>query len=107
MRQGTDVWGIIASLKKLLQLPAEWLFPGSARIRQDPHTELASKIAYYEDFGEKVLAMRRQGLAPTAISRQLCGPATRVERLTFGHFARRHMVQSYLTPPLPAPQAGQ
>lgn len=96
MRQGTDVWGIIASLKRLMQLPAEWLFPGSARARQNPHHELETKIAYYERFGEQVCELQHRGLALRQIVRQLCGPPTRVERITFGHFARRHMVLSYL-----------
>lgn len=99
MRQGTDVWGIIASLKKLLQLPAEWLFPGSARARQNPHAELTAKISYYEEFGEKVFQLQRQGLPANQIVKRLCGPPTRVERITLGHFARRHLVQSYLSRP--------
>jgi glyoxylase-like metal-dependent hydrolase (beta-lactamase superfamily II) len=98
MRQGTDVWGIIASLKKLLPLPVEWLFPGSARARQDPHAELSAKIAYYEEFGAQVFEMQRQGIPYYQIVQRLCGSPTRIERLTLGHFARRHMVQSYLAP---------
>lgn len=98
MRQGTDVWGIIASLKKLQSLPAGWLFPGSARVRQDPGTELVAKIAYYQEFGESVFDLQRQGIPFNHIVRRLCGPPMRVERITFGHFARRHMVQSYLSP---------
>lgn len=106
MRAGTDVWGIIASLKKLLALPAGWLFPGSAHARQDPRSELAAKISYYEEFGEKIFQLQRQGFSFDQIVRQLCGPPTRVERITLGHFARRHLVESFLTPPSPAPQAG-
>jgi hypothetical protein len=97
MRQGTDVWAIIASLKKLLPLAAGWMFPGSARARQDPLPELSAKVTYYEEFGERVFELQRQGIPFKQIVRRLCGPPTRVERITLGHFARRHMVQSYLT----------
>lgn len=104
MRQGTDVWGIIASLKLLALLPAEWLFPGSARARQNPQAEINLKIAYYEEFGAEVLALHNQGLPFQQIVSRLCGPPTRVERITLGHFARRHMIGSYLNRSPGAPE---
>jgi glyoxylase-like metal-dependent hydrolase (beta-lactamase superfamily II) len=96
MRQGTDVWGIIASLERLETLNAAWLFPGSARARQQPQAEISAKIAYYRDFGERVQELDRQGLPFQQIVDRLCGPPTRIERITLSHFARRHLVQSYL-----------
>ena len=40
---------IIASLKKISGPPSATLFPGSARVREEPAKELSAKIAYLED----------------------------------------------------------
>ena len=98
MRQGSDVWTIIASLKRIAALPVEWLFPGSARARQHPAQELAGKIAYYEALGEQVFDLHRRGRSVSQIVRQLCGGPMSVEWITLGHFSRRWLVLSYLKP---------
>ena len=48
IRQGSDVWAIIASLKRIAGLPLEWLFAGSARARQQPAQELIERGAGLE-----------------------------------------------------------
>jgi glyoxylase-like metal-dependent hydrolase (beta-lactamase superfamily II) len=102
MRDGTDVWALIASLKRIAGLPARILFPGSARVRQNPAPEIASKIAYYERLGERILDLRRQGCSPAEIMRRACGGPMWIELVTLGHFGRIHLVQSYLAAGDPA-----
>jgi hypothetical protein len=72
------------------------MFPGCARIRENPKEELESKIAYLEEFGSKVLDLHRKGWDVDAIVRALCGKPMAIEMLTWGNFARRHLVLSYL-----------
>lgn len=96
LRAGTDIWGVIASLKRLAALPVEWLFPGSARVRQSPAQELQDKIAFYEALGEQILEYRRRGWSLAQITRAVCGPPMQVEWVTLGHFTRRHLVRAYL-----------
>lgn len=96
LRAGYDVWGIIASLKKIAGLPASRLFPGSARVREDPAVELAAKIAHLEELGEQVLALHRQGRSVDEIVRELLGGPMLIEVITLGHFSRRRLVLSYL-----------
>ncbi|MEW5828830.1 MAG: MBL fold metallo-hydrolase [Chloroflexota bacterium] len=96
LRDGYDIWQIIASLKRIAALPAAVMFPGSARIRENPKEELASKIAYLEEFGGNVLELHRQGRDVDAIVRALCGKPMFIEWVTWGNFARRHLVLSYL-----------
>ncbi|MGE5248713.1 MAG: MBL fold metallo-hydrolase [Bacteroidota bacterium] len=96
LREGCDIWQIIASLKRIAPLPSRIMFPGSARIREDPNGELRSKIAYLEDFGGEVLELHRKGWDVNAIVRQLCGGPIFVEVVTLGNFTRRHLVLSYL-----------
>lgn len=97
MRLGTDVWQIIASLKRVAALSLAWLFPGSARVRQNPARELAAKIQFYEDLGGRVLELHRQGCTEGEIVSQVCGRPMWIELVTLGHFTRRNLVRSYLT----------
>ncbi len=96
LRAGYDVWGIISSLKRIAALPATVLFPGSARVRDDPEAELAAKIAYLEEMGERVLSLHKQGRSVRSIIRALLGGPMLIEVVTLGHFSRRWLVLSYL-----------
>lgn len=96
LRQDYDIWGIIASLRRIAALPVTIMFPGSARIRENPKEELESKIAYLEKLGEKVLELHRKGWSVNAIARALCGKPMFIEMFTLGNFSRRHLVRSYL-----------
>ena len=96
LRQGCDIWGVIDSLKKVAALPVNCLFPGSARVRTNPIGELAAKISYLEELGERVVALHRRGLSIGEIARLTCGGPMLVEVITLGHFSRRHLIRSYL-----------
>lgn len=108
LRADYDVWGIISSLKRIAALPATMLFPGSARVRENPAGELAAKITYLEELGEQMLALHQQGRSVDEIARALCGGPMLIEAITLGHFSRRRLVLSYLgmnasaSPPGPA-----
>jgi glyoxylase-like metal-dependent hydrolase (beta-lactamase superfamily II) len=96
LREGYDIWQIIASLKRVGALPCRVLFPGSARVRENPKKELEEKIAYLEELGGKVLDRHAKGWSVDAIVKDLCGKPTAVEWVTLGNFSRRHLVRSYL-----------
>jgi glyoxylase-like metal-dependent hydrolase (beta-lactamase superfamily II) len=96
LRQGCNIWQIIASLKHIATLDITTLFPGSARTREHPQEELQAKIAYYEELGGQILEQYRQGLGTPEIVRALCGGPMWVEIVTLGHFSRRWLVLSYL-----------
>jgi glyoxylase-like metal-dependent hydrolase (beta-lactamase superfamily II) len=99
LRAGQDIWLAIESLKRIAALPAVTLFPGSARVRQNPRDELQQRITYLEDFSERVLTLRGQGCSTGEIVRRLCGPPRWIEFLTLGHFSRQHLVKAYLQEP--------
>jgi glyoxylase-like metal-dependent hydrolase (beta-lactamase superfamily II) len=96
LRADYDIWQIIASLKRIAELPAVRLFPGSARVRDNPAGELKAKITYLEELGERVLELHHQGWRVGAIVRALCGGLMPIEFVTLGHFSRRRLVLSYL-----------
>jgi glyoxylase-like metal-dependent hydrolase (beta-lactamase superfamily II) len=96
LRAEYDIWGIIHSLKKIAELPMRHMFPGSARVRQNPIPELREKIVYLESLGARVLKLHDEGWSPGAIARELCGGPMFIELMTFGHFSRRHLILSFL-----------
>jgi len=96
LRAGHDIWETIAALKRIAALPATTIFPGSARVRDDPAAELAAKIAYLEELGERVLSLHRQGRSVREIIRALLGGPMLIEFITLGHFSRRQLALSYL-----------
>ena len=91
-----DIWGVIQSLKKIAGLQLSKLFPGSARVRENPITEILEKIDYLEEMGARVLELHRKGWNVDAIARALYGGPMFIEIFTLGQFSRRNLVRSYL-----------
>jgi glyoxylase-like metal-dependent hydrolase (beta-lactamase superfamily II) len=96
LRDGYDIWGIIASLKKLAQLPVRVIFSGSGSVRQDGGRHLQEKIDYLEDLGQRVLALDQKGMSARRIRRKLFGRELPIAYFTLGHFSGLHLVRSYL-----------
>jgi glyoxylase-like metal-dependent hydrolase (beta-lactamase superfamily II) len=96
LRAGYDIWKIIASLKIIAALPATRLYPGSARVREQPAEALSAKITYLEETGERILDLYQQGWSAKEIVPEVCGGPMLIELITMGHFSRRHLVLSYL-----------
>lgn len=96
LRSDFDVWEILSSLKRISTLSITTLFPGSARVRENPAAELVAKISYLEDLGEQVLTRYRQGRSVNSIVRELCGSPMLLEFITLGHFSRRSLVLSFI-----------
>jgi glyoxylase-like metal-dependent hydrolase (beta-lactamase superfamily II) len=96
LRAGADIWQVIASLKRVVCLPAGWLFPGSARARQNPEGEITAKIEYLEALGQRVLDLHQRGSSVNEIVKAVCGGPMWIEFITLGHFTRKQLVLSYL-----------
>jgi glyoxylase-like metal-dependent hydrolase (beta-lactamase superfamily II) len=96
LRADYDIWGIIASLKKISGLPSTIMFPGSAQVRERPGPEIAAKIDYLEGLGVRILERHRGGASVARIVRELCGPPLLLEAITLGHFSRHALVRSFL-----------
>ena len=95
---GNDIWAIIASLKRLVELPLKVLYPGSAHVRSNPQSELKDRIDYLEDLGGRITALHKQGWSEGRIAREISGGPMMIEFITAGHFSRRHLVHSFLNP---------
>ena len=109
LRQGYDIHGIIASLKKLAELPVRMIFSGSGTVRGEGKQHLEKKIEYLEELGEKIHTLYREGLSAPGIRRRLLGRDPSITLLTLGHFSGHRLVQSYLAgfEPQEAAQAGE
>ena len=93
---GCDIWQMIASLKKIAKLPLTRMFPGSARMRSNPHDDLFARINYLEERGDRVAELHGKGWNVDSIARGVFGGPMRIEFITRGHFSRRNLVLSYL-----------
>jgi glyoxylase-like metal-dependent hydrolase (beta-lactamase superfamily II) len=96
LRAEYDIWQIVDSLRKIADLSLTSMFPGSARVRENPLQEIQRKIAYLEDLGGRVMELQEKGWEVGAIARRLCGGPMLLELLTLGHFSRKHLVLSYI-----------
>jgi glyoxylase-like metal-dependent hydrolase (beta-lactamase superfamily II) len=96
LRADYDIWQIIDSLKRIAGLSVDWMFPGSARVRENPKKDLNSKISYLEEFGGSVLELLEKGWGVNSIVRALCGKPMPVELITLGHYSRRNLVLSFI-----------
>jgi glyoxylase-like metal-dependent hydrolase (beta-lactamase superfamily II) len=97
---GYDIWGILRSLKLVAGLPTSTLFPGCARVRENPKQVLTAKIDYLEQLGQRILDLHAAGRNVSSIAQEVCGGPMWIERLTMGHFSRENLVRSYLAPAL-------
>ncbi|MBN1135782.1 MAG: MBL fold metallo-hydrolase [Anaerolineae bacterium] len=96
LREGYDIYEIIASLKKLAGLPVQTIFAGSGSVRTEGVKPLQDKIAYLEELGEQIQTLHSQGLSPRQIRRQLFGAELSIAYVTLGHFSGIRLIQSYL-----------
>ncbi|MFN2226546.1 MAG: MBL fold metallo-hydrolase [Anaerolineae bacterium] len=99
LRQGYDIHGIIASLKRLARLPVEAIFSGSGSVRQMGPEPLHEKVTYLEALGERIRALHERGLSPRQIRRHLFGRELPIAYVTLGHFSGLHLIRSYLAGP--------
>ncbi|MBI4798272.1 MAG: MBL fold metallo-hydrolase [Desulfarculus sp.] len=97
LRAGYDVWGIIASMKKMAALDIARLFCGSGSVVDNPAQELADKIAYLEEIGQRVLELHGQGWPVKRIRKKLLGGRQQIDYLTQLDFSGENMVRSYLS----------
>ena len=96
LREGYDIHGIIASLKKLAELPVKTIFSGSGTVRENGGKPLQDKIVYLEELGRRIRDLYKQGMSARRIRRRVLGRELPITYLTLGHFSGLHLVKSYL-----------
>jgi glyoxylase-like metal-dependent hydrolase (beta-lactamase superfamily II) len=99
LRQGNDIHGIIASLKKLAALPVRLIFSGSGTVRADGRKHLQNKVTYLEELGQRIRQLGAKGLSARRIRRQVLGRELPIAYFTLGHFSGLRLVRAYLAEP--------
>lgn len=96
LRADYNIWQIIDSLKKMALLEPKILFPGSGTVREDAREELAKKIAYLEQMGDRVGELHEQGWSRRRIRRKIVGREMFIAYFTLGHFTGKNLIRSYI-----------
>ncbi|MBC7264305.1 MAG: MBL fold metallo-hydrolase [Chloroflexi bacterium] len=96
LRLDYNVYTIIASLKKIAQLPLTRLFAGSGTVRDDPGSDIREKIEYLEGLGEEIRRLHNSGMSVAAIRDRLFGSESLIRYVTLGHFSSTNLIRSYL-----------
>jgi glyoxylase-like metal-dependent hydrolase (beta-lactamase superfamily II) len=96
LRVDYDIHAIVASLKRVADLPTRTLFPGAARVPEDGPGALREKIEHLEATGARIAELHRAGRTDREIAAEVCGPWMPMELLTGGNFSRVALVRSFL-----------
>ncbi len=96
LRADYNIYGVIASLKKISALDIEILFPASGSVRRNPGLEIKEKIDYLEETAGRVLDLHRRGLGRKRIRTELFGPEMAINYITLGHFSGKNLVRSFI-----------
>ena len=96
LREGYDIHGIMASLRRLAELPVRMIFSGSGTVRTEGKQHLLEKIEYLEKLGQQIHTLYQEGMSVRGIRRRLLGRDPAIAYLTLDHFSGRRLVESYL-----------
>lgn len=98
LRADEDINGIIASLEKLLVLPAEklTLYTALGRVVPEGKRAVASFLEYLRDLRRKVAELAGDSLTAPEIRDHIFGRETQMEPLTGGHFSILNLVEQLM-----------
>ncbi|MFX0116478.1 MAG: MBL fold metallo-hydrolase [Candidatus Hodarchaeota archaeon] len=103
IRADFDIWGILKSLRKLLDLKPKIIFSGSGKIIEEPQTSLQAHINRIEAQAERVQLEFDEGQPISGIVKRIHREAKKnghslgwVERITRGHISTKNLVKSFL-----------
>lgn len=96
LRADEDAPALLGSLERVLRLQFSTVFCAHRGVIADGRQKLEQKRAYLEDLRGRIRELASRGLPPKEIARRLLGREGLMYYLTAGHFARRHLVRSFL-----------
>jgi glyoxylase-like metal-dependent hydrolase (beta-lactamase superfamily II) len=98
IRPEEDMGATVASMKKLIALPANRLilFTSVGRIVKDGREALQSCIHYIEDLFNRAKVLENEGLSVTEIIRRLFGGEHSFAQMTNGQYTTENLIRSVL-----------
>ena len=96
LRADEDARGVLASLRRALELEPRVIFCAHAGIVEDACAAIGRKIAYWERIAESAGRLRADGLEVVEIARRLLGPEGWMTTVSRGEFAKVNLIRSLL-----------
>ena len=96
LRADEDYPAILSSLRQLATLDFDTLFCSLLGVVRSGKAALDQKIAVMEELEANAMNLRRQGLSPRAIRKQLLGREGMMRWVTGGHYAKQNTIDSIL-----------
>jgi len=99
LRADEDALGILASLRRALELEPELLICAHAGVIEDAAGALQRKIAFMEELRQEAQERHGRGLSPERIRDELLGREGWLTRLSRGHFSKLDLIRSLIRAP--------
>jgi glyoxylase-like metal-dependent hydrolase (beta-lactamase superfamily II) len=96
LRADEDACGVIASLRRALELRPRVLFCAHAGMVVDACAAIERKIAYWERIADRARALRDEGHPVREITRRLLGPEGWMTTVSRGEFSKGNLIRSLL-----------
>jgi glyoxylase-like metal-dependent hydrolase (beta-lactamase superfamily II) len=96
LRRDENPHHIIASLRRVLELPVTTVFCASGKVVPDGRAALQRKLDFWERLRDQARDLHRQGRTPPEICRVLLGPEGAFRLVTFGHFSKQNLIAALL-----------
>jgi glyoxylase-like metal-dependent hydrolase (beta-lactamase superfamily II) len=95
-RGSYDLAGILATLRRIVELAPETMFTGMGAVLKRPATKVRRKIAYLVESAERASELSKSGLAEKEIARSLFPGDRKVRFVTSGDFTAAKLVRALL-----------
>ncbi len=96
LRADESLVGILASLRRALELDFDTLLCSHRGVVEEGRHRLRQKLEYLEELCERAAGLADGGLEVGEISRRLLGPEDRVSRLSRLHYSKRNLIHGCL-----------
>jgi glyoxylase-like metal-dependent hydrolase (beta-lactamase superfamily II) len=107
LRSDENIKEMLASLHKLLQYEFSTLYCSSGTVVSNAKAALKRKIAYWEELGEKIIKLYKEGIEPEEIRERLLGKETVLYGPSEGDFGKINLVNSFIQSITNQPDSGE
>ncbi len=92
LRSDESLTGILASLRRALELDFDTLLCAHRGVLEDGKDRLRKKLEHFEDLCGRAAALAEEGLDAVEISRRLLGPEDHIGRMSRLEFSKRNLI---------------
>jgi glyoxylase-like metal-dependent hydrolase (beta-lactamase superfamily II) len=96
LRADESLSGILASLRRALELDFDTLLCAHRGVVEDGKDRLRQKLDYFEELCDRAAELAEAGLGIREVARRLLGPEDNVSRLSLLHYSKRNLIHGCL-----------